>query len=113
MYNRLGGGITGQIEYVQVQVTVRTLLNRADTDGDGLNDSEELNLGSDGFSRDPWKRDTDRDVVRDDVDLALAAPSCALSHADAMVGVTCENRLAPLVAPGGPNWWLRAQPRAW
>jgi len=40
----------GQIEYVPVRVAVRTLPNRADTDGDGLNDSEELNLGSDGFA---------------------------------------------------------------
>src|SRR5207249_1386910 len=40
---------------------VPRLRNRADTDGDGLNDSEEINLGSDGFATDPWKVDTDAD----------------------------------------------------
>ncbi len=40
---------------------MHTLPNRADTDGDGLNDSEEINLGSDGFATDPWKVDTDAD----------------------------------------------------
>jgi len=56
---------TGQIEYLQVQTTVRTYPNRADTDGDGLNDSEELNLGTDGFQTDPWTADTDGDSVPD------------------------------------------------
>lgn len=48
-------GTVGQVEYLQLQVMVRTLPNRADTDADGLNDSKELNLGSDGFATDPWK----------------------------------------------------------
>ncbi|HYV08829.1 MAG TPA: LamG-like jellyroll fold domain-containing protein, partial [Thermoplasmata archaeon] len=52
---------TGVIEYLQIQLLVHTLPNRADTDGDGLNDSEEINLGSDGFATDPWKADTDAD----------------------------------------------------
>ncbi|HEX9341816.1 MAG TPA: LamG-like jellyroll fold domain-containing protein, partial [Thermoplasmata archaeon] len=51
----------GAVEYLQLQVTVHTLPNRADTDADGLNDSEEMNLGSDGFATDPWKTDTDAD----------------------------------------------------
>src|SRR3989454_663943 len=55
------GADTGVIEYLQIQLTVHTLPNRADTDGDGLNDSEEINLGSDGFATDPWKVDTDAD----------------------------------------------------
>ena len=55
----------GQIQLLQLQVTVCTLPNRADTDGDGLNDSEELNLGSDGFQTDPWKADTDGDTIPD------------------------------------------------
>ncbi len=55
----------GQIEYLQFQITVRTLPNRADTDADGLNDSEELNLGSDGFATDPWKADMDGDTLAD------------------------------------------------
>lgn len=54
---------TGQVEYLQIQVTVRTLPNRADADSDGLNDSKEPNLGSDGFQTDPWKEDTDGDVT--------------------------------------------------
>lgn len=53
MYNRLGGVITRQIEYVQAQVTVRTYTSRADTDADGLSDCEEINLGSDGYPTDP------------------------------------------------------------
>lgn len=50
-------GQTGQIEYLQMQVTLRTYPNRADTDADGLNDSEEMNLGSDGFQTEPWAGD--------------------------------------------------------
>ncbi len=34
-------------------------------DADSLNDSEELNLGSDGFQTDPWKLDTDGDTLPD------------------------------------------------
>ncbi len=58
-------GKKGQIEYLQLQVTVHTLPNRAVTDADGLNDSEEMNLGSDGFATDPWKTDTDGDTLAD------------------------------------------------
>lgn len=54
VYDRTAGR-TGQIEYAQMQLVVHTLPNRADTDGNGLNDSEELNLGSDGYQTDPWK----------------------------------------------------------
>jgi len=32
--------------------------NRADTDGDGLNDMEEINLGADGFPTHPWRAAT-------------------------------------------------------
>lgn len=56
----------GTIEYLQMQVAVRTLPNRADTDADGLNDSEELNLLADGFATDPWKVDSDGDGLADD-----------------------------------------------
>jgi hypothetical protein len=63
-------GKKGQIEYLQMQVTVHTLPNRADTDSDGLNDSEELNLGADGFTTDPWKADTDGDGVGDALEYA-------------------------------------------
>lgn len=35
-----------RFEYLQLQVSVRTLPNRADTDADDLNDSEEMNLRS-------------------------------------------------------------------
>ncbi len=58
-------GKAGQVEYAQVQVTVRTSPVRYDSDGDGLNDSEQINLGSDGFQTDPWKADTDGDTLAD------------------------------------------------
>jgi len=58
-------GKVGAIEYLQLQVTVHTLPNRADTDSDGLNDSEEINPGSDGYHTDPWKADTDGDLWSD------------------------------------------------
>src|SRR2546428_562219 len=58
-------GKAGQIEYLQLAVTVHTLPNRADTDGDGLNDSEEMNFGFDGFRTNAWKGDTDSDGVPD------------------------------------------------
>ena len=64
VYDRTAG-LRGQIEYAQIQLTIRTLPNRADTDMDGLNDSEEVNLGSDGFATNPWVADTDADGVAD------------------------------------------------
>ena len=63
-YDRAAGR-TGQTEYAQIQVTRHTLPNRADTDGDGLNDSEEVNLGADGYATNPWLADTDADGVTD------------------------------------------------
>lgn len=42
-----------------------TEINIADTDGDGLNDGEELSLGEDGFVTDPLNPDTDGDGVSD------------------------------------------------
>ncbi|HLQ42567.1 MAG TPA: LamG-like jellyroll fold domain-containing protein, partial [Thermoplasmata archaeon] len=62
-------GKKGQIEYVQLEITVHTLPNRADTDRDGLNDSEEVNLGHDGFATNPWKADTDGDGIPDAVEV--------------------------------------------
>ena len=59
------GGEPGQAEYFQIQVTALTLPNRADTDGDGLNDSEEVTLGHDGYVTNPWMVDTDLDGVAD------------------------------------------------
>ncbi|HYT17833.1 MAG TPA: LamG-like jellyroll fold domain-containing protein [Thermoplasmata archaeon] len=59
------GGSPGQLEYFQIQVTAHTLPNRADTDRDGLNDSEEVNLGHDGYMTNPWKADTDGDGISD------------------------------------------------
>ena len=58
-------GKKGQLEYVQLQFNVLLLPNRADTDRDGLNDSEEANLGSDGFRTNPWLPDTDSDGISD------------------------------------------------
>lgn len=55
----------GQVEYLQIQVTSRMLPNRADTDSDGLNDSEEVTLGQDGYLTNPWMGDTDVDGVAD------------------------------------------------
>jgi len=57
-YDRVVGK-KGQIEYLHLQVTVHTLPNRADTDRDGLNDREELNLASDGFATDAWMAEMD------------------------------------------------------
>ena len=59
------GGKQGQVEYLQMQVTAHTLPNRADTDRDGLNDSEEVALGADGYTTNPWLADTDADGVAD------------------------------------------------
>jgi len=61
-YDRTAGR-TGQIEYAQIQVTMHTMPNRADTDSDGLNDSEEINFGSDGFATNPWVADSDADGI--------------------------------------------------
>ncbi len=40
-------------------------VRRADTDKDSLDDSEEVNLGSDGFVTNPRKADTDSDGIPD------------------------------------------------
>jgi hypothetical protein len=55
----------GHIEYLSIMVMMHTRPDRADTDGDGLNDSEEVNLGLDGFATDSWKTDTDGDGLAD------------------------------------------------
>src|SRR6266545_1621820 len=87
-------GKVGAIEYLQMQVTVHTLPNRADTDADGLNDSEELNLGSDGFSTDPWKTDTDGDSLPDN-EYFTKGTSPVLADTD-RDGVRDDRDLAPL-----------------
>jgi hypothetical protein len=61
-------GKKGQIEYVQLQFTVHTLPNRADMDRDGLNDSEEVTLGRDGYMTNPWKADSDGDGISDSLE---------------------------------------------
>src|SRR2546422_293549 len=58
-------GKAGQVEYAQIQVTIRTSPVRYDSDGDGLNDSEEIIPGKDGFQTDPWNPDTDGDHLKD------------------------------------------------
>ncbi|RMF22268.1 MAG: hypothetical protein D6760_07780 [Deltaproteobacteria bacterium] len=45
-----------------------TLVAAADTDGDGLDDGEELSAGADGYLTDPFERDTDGDGVEDPID---------------------------------------------
>lgn len=60
----------GQVEYLQLQLTLHTTPNRADTDGDGLNDTEEVNLGADGYQTDPWSLDTDGDTVGDGAEVS-------------------------------------------
>lgn len=87
-------GKGGQIEYLQIQVTVHTLPNRADTDGDTLNDSEELNLGSDGFQTNPWKADTDGDTLADN-EYFTKGTSPVLADTD-RDGVRDDRDLAPL-----------------
>jgi len=67
VYDKTAGG-RGQIEYYQIQLTMHTLPNRADTDSDGLNDSEEVGLGHDGYLTNPWKADTDGDGILDGVE---------------------------------------------
>ncbi len=52
-----------------------------ETDIDGLNDSEELNLGSDGFATDPWKADTDGDTLADN-EVAVKGTSPVLADTD-------------------------------
>jgi len=84
----------GVIEYLQLQVTVHTFLNRADTDADGLNDSAELNLGSDGFQTDPWKLDTDGDTLVDN-EYATKGWSPVLADTD-RDGVRDDRDLVPL-----------------
>ena len=61
-------GRKGQVEYLQLQFTVHLLPNRADTDRDGLNDTEEVNPGTDGYITNPWKADTDGDGIPDGVE---------------------------------------------
>ncbi len=58
-----GDELTNAIEY-----ELRTNPRLADTDGDNLNDLEEITGGMDGFQTDPLQRDTDGDGANDDVD---------------------------------------------
>ena len=54
----------GFVEYFEIEITHKSdpLVN--DTDGDGLDDKEELTYGQDGHITDPCDRDTDGDGMR-------------------------------------------------
>ncbi|HYV08965.1 MAG TPA: hypothetical protein VEL81_05250, partial [Thermoplasmata archaeon] len=55
----------GILEKFSILFTIRTSPIRADTDADGLNDSEEMSYGQDGWITDPQLPDTDGDSWND------------------------------------------------
>jgi len=55
----------GSIEYFEMHLTARTNPIVSDSDGDLLDDEEELNPGVDGWLTDPWLADTDGDSLSD------------------------------------------------
>jgi hypothetical protein len=55
----------GQLQYYIVQVEGKTDPLVRDTDGDGLWDGEEVNLGEDGWITNPVVKDTDQDTIWD------------------------------------------------
>lgn len=54
-----------QLQYLRIQVSGETNPLNPDTDGDGILDGEEVNLGEDGWITNPVLRDTDSDGVSD------------------------------------------------
>lgn len=55
----------GRIEYFRVMVEGRTDPLKADSDGDGISDGEEVELGTDGWKTNPMSRNTDDDGLYD------------------------------------------------
>ncbi len=62
-----GGGI---LERYSLLFTIRTPPIKMDTDGDGLNDTEETTAGADGWITDPQLADTDGDTWADATEIA-------------------------------------------
>ncbi len=64
-YNRLIGGV-----FYLGEMTAGTNPLNPDTDGDGVDDEEELTPGTDGYETNPLFSDTDYDGIDDDVEIA-------------------------------------------
>jgi subtilisin-like proprotein convertase family protein len=59
----------GFLEYFEISIAARTNPNSYSSDGDSLNDSEEVKLGYYGWLTDPWDSDTDDDGLSDSVEV--------------------------------------------
>lgn len=62
-------GERGTVEYFEIHIAARTSPIDSDSDGDGLNDTEETNPGDDGWITDPWRVDTDGDFISDSLEV--------------------------------------------
>ena len=72
-----GGGV---LQYFKLQVDGRTNPLNPDTDGDGLNDSEEVNPGTDGYVTCPVLSDTDQDGINDRAEVTgIGSPTGKMS----------------------------------
>jgi phosphodiesterase/alkaline phosphatase D-like protein len=61
--------IGGEVQYVTLQVSGTTDPKDPDTDGDGILDGEEVDLGVDGWSTNPVLSDTDGDDLSDYIEI--------------------------------------------
>ncbi len=69
IWSSVTGGI---LEKYRILFTIRTSPIKADTDGDGVNDKEEIQAGQDGWVTDPNMPDTDGDTWWDGYEISTA-----------------------------------------
>jgi len=87
-------GNIGFVEYFEIEVVHRSDPYNNDTDGDGVSDWEELNLGVDGYISDPCVIDTDGDGWNDDKELEEGTdPTASDTDGDTVID---SNDLDPL-----------------
>ncbi|MEM7246790.1 MAG: hypothetical protein AAF533_15670 [Acidobacteriota bacterium] len=83
----------------------------ADSDGDGIDDGEEVLEGADGFATDPLDVDTDDDGIADGEELMLGTdPTDADSDADGLQDVTELGRDMAIPDPDGMGPFLGTDP---
>ncbi len=85
----------GVLEEFALSLTLRTSPIRTDTDGDGLNDSEETTYGSDAWLTDPNRADTDGDFWSDGYEVRTKGTNPLSTDTD-QDGARDSNDLDPL-----------------
>jgi len=88
-------GQIGSLEYFEIHITARTNPVAWSSDGDGLNDFEETNLGNDGWYTEPWMTSTDGDSWSDSYEVVTKGTDPTRADTD-RDGANDDDDLDPL-----------------